>query len=280
MPFKKDGETASTLCYDCIFHDAGTCKLGNLDKFVKIGDSVRIDELGAIVEGRICPSWRNNVWQKKREGDLQELGKLVRKENALKIDAVIPFEEGDNADYLIKLLNDIVLQTYKPQNVYFLDNQTRVPPSFFINKLREYDERLNWKYTKILVPNQDIELGWEELVGQFKQKPSDYFISIPNGVSISPQYLSIIDSAYNDQLERFLLIEETSGLKVVQTQQLTNAQWGAGRILMEEHVETKEQKTYRKTTDKIKSFADSEGCKWMVRGTDFVKKVASCVLPE
>jgi hypothetical protein len=106
------------------------------------------------------------------------------------------------------------------------------------------------------------ELACEELINQFKQNKSNYFATIKCGTKVPADFIERINWAYNDELLRFVMLE-SDDIKVISTKQLW-ADYGAGRELVEQSLETGKEVKLRFMADKIKSYAKDIDKGWWV----------------
>lgn len=282
----EENKILQTTCKGCTFSSSQDndnenlddyCSVGRLEKFKKSGSEIvnvecsQKDRNYKIVNGSICTMMRGSVWEKfKKEKGFKEpeFPELARTEINLRCAFFIymPQDKNKIEDEKEKRKHDKervhkVAKTMKsidsgkiPAEKIVIINNTYITPYEFITYLRRELQELNvpTKWNMEYISQQETkDLEKKEAYLKCvdvasKNVKSMYYSFFKEGDIVPPDYLSDIDFAINDDLQKFLVLlpkDERTGLFI---QRLIYSQFGGNKghldFLSKIKEESKEQK--------------------------------------
>lgn len=239
MSEQKDVQT-QTYCHNCVFgiYDFGIqtgCKLNRLDKFDD-KEFVDIDGLTAAKINRICMACRDEAWASKHEDPIQ----AVKDELQITFDFVLVANEDDGVGKLKTSLLYILNQTIKPYSVVVvIDSESQG------KYLKEYLDTLNQFLTSANIKYQLVRCleddpVYERLWDLGAKKCKGVFHTVYNVGEIIPiDVVERVNSYYNDELKRFILIEPLHHYHMVMMTQFHNLVGGNDGGYIEDKVKFK-----------------------------------------
>tara|TARA_Y100001934_G_C12186169_1_gene694047 strand:+ start:63 stop:1013 length:951 start_codon:yes stop_codon:yes gene_type:complete len=240
------------------------CSAGRLSKFNEVGaeiisiESRQKNKNFKLIKDNICNMLRGKPWDdiKLQKGYTQEeLVGVARKEVSIKCTYLIYFDndeaiKNENDESLKrKIIKDKLLciaktiksaekGILKPENVVVINNSV-IGPYDFINYLRRFisELKINLKWSMEHISDDSIRAldDKEEAMHRCVDLASKSIKSIHcsifvAGDDIPTNYLSDIDSAINDDLEKFLILKPEDGKKSgMFVQKLAYKQFGGNK---------------------------------------------------
>jgi hypothetical protein len=255
-------EQVSTTCENCVFavFDAAEklqigCLAGILDKIQRQDVELMLQEKDnrktIIIPGRVCLYCRNEAW-KERNSNGVPLLEVARDEITLRMEVIIYFGPDDKFVELGKTVDSLCNGYIKPTKITFCDHKN-VRPSTFKNWV-ENRCRTSWRIEHI---REDA--GIDRVIHICAKKVRSLFFSIfKSGYEVPKHFISSIDSALNDDLERFILLKPVDDLNCLTLQTMVHKQLAHGQLNVEF----------------IEKVAEEFKCKHMIkRATDIVPNI-------
>lgn len=237
------------------------CKLDRLDKLQKSGAeiiSVGTSQQGSnykIINNRVCNMLRGDTWKevKEQKGIKEsELKEEARKETQIRCHFLVYMRPGDFTKNLDekgkrqnykKRINDVCVSVksiedgnISPKKITIVNN-SEIGPYDFVNYFRiqskEMGVKSEWNMEYIKEEASKASTGEESynrcIDFAFRNVKTHYFCVFFEGEIVPKNYLSKIDSAINDDLERFLLLMPQDGHGGFFSQTLAYKQFGGNK---------------------------------------------------
>jgi len=201
-----------TLCGNCVFAafdgDIQTgCDANILERHKAKGKEVELRVLGDckcyMVKDCVCYYWRPERWLEQFPAVVttEELTQQARKELTLKADIIVYCDEQTDYTQITRTVESIRDMELKPIRVYFANQMCY--PSEFLKWVNQNIHDLPWRIETITQPQIDARA-----IDFVAEKCTGMYISIFRaGFEIPADFLSAIDTALYDNLERFLYLE-------------------------------------------------------------------------
>jgi hypothetical protein len=207
----------NTSCKFCVFKETVFnqkenklqqvgCKLGRLGKFEENGGKLEyvkdnIDHY--VIKKRFCMALRQEQWAKKQNNPIE----AVREEIALQCDLIIM--DVHSLRNLDNTIISITNQKLKPKNVSVVLTNTNIKPLDVFDMLGEHLNGYNINY--FVEDIADKKYPYNKALDVAADKcESTYYAVFNAGFKIPPSFLSDIDYAINDRLERFSVLKPLS----------------------------------------------------------------------
>ena len=216
------GEEVVTSCAACCFADYEGktqvgCELGRIEKFQERGTKVIEAEDGErefYVIHRMCNFYREEDWAEY----WKDKEKRVKKENAIRVNFIIPINEDDTLEGLEKTLLSIATQEeFEAVKVITMNNSDK--DNFdIVHKLHEvfgsYAEQTSYlnksEEGTTFVGGSMVEKNsdfWTLLEASFSYVVNGYYSIFNCGTTVPSDFLKTINHAVNENLEQILMIE-------------------------------------------------------------------------
>lgn len=258
---ESDQSVVETSCKKCCFKLIGNdgkfqagCKFRVLERMRRQGAEIKehVSEddqfkYFSIVD-RVCVYCRpQKGWANRFQEDV-DLMQMARQEVKPRM-AFIIVSDGNPAS-LQKTLASITHMSDKPQVVSVQFKNNKVRPSEALEILKFFLEIHNVKYRIDYILESDAS-DMRVVDIAYKKLDRPYFAVFKEGFDIPTDFIKEIDSALNDDLERFLLLEPVDGINglVAQTR-ITKQIGGSNEDLVQ---------------NKLKRVAEKQKCQYLVR---------------
>lgn len=211
-----------TCCGPCVFaeYDADTkmqvgCGANVLSRITKEHELVQMGDYKCFqIVGFTCPFWRPSGWLHQfaepaegEEFNVQELVARARQEITLRADLIIYCDKDTTMDDLDKTATSIKAMTLKPYRI-FIANDNMTAPLRLLDWAREHLD-IPWRIESILV-EYDNKLKANDAV---VDKCKSMFISVFRaGFAIPKDFLTCIDKALYDNLDKFVYLSSIDGI--------------------------------------------------------------------
>jgi hypothetical protein len=196
------------------------------------------------IDNHLCTFFRDSGWKFANEPDKD---KKVREECVLSCDLLVYINDS-NLGSLAKTQANISDMILKPRNIIYI-NHSNLKPSEIKQLCQNNAPAANWSIETII--NQETTKLEAVDCGSLRVK-SPYFCVFEAGDLIPKNYLSDIDAAYFDKLEKFLAMIPTgdaiSGF-FCQTRLYNNLG----------------KNTEKPIVDKLRNVCKSQSCEYMLR---------------
>ena len=216
------GEEVVTSCAACCFanYEGKTqvgCELGRIEKFQEKGTKVVEAEDGErefYLVHRMCNCYREEDWAEY----WKHKKKRVLKENAVRINFIVPINDGDTIEDLQKTLVSIATQDDFEAIKVITMNNSKHDNFDIIHKLHEvfgsYAEQTSYLNKSeegttfvggiMVEKNQDF---WTVLEAAFDYATNGFYTIVDAGSVVAPDLLKKINNAINIELNQILMIE-------------------------------------------------------------------------
>lgn len=217
-----DATNIQAVCRDCSFavYDDQTqtgCKLNKLDKFRERGADITeaYDETGRnffIVEDRFCVFWRENGWEElpawgvprdKRSDSALEA--RVRHDVRTKIFSVIYMDKNSSLSDLKKTANSLRSGDLRPVHTVFCNNKSDIETKDIL-KIAKNSGGL-WGIESIAEEGASKQRCLDICLKKSKSKDHVFYSFFASGYKVPKNFHSDIDSAINDELMAFLVLD-------------------------------------------------------------------------
>jgi len=219
-------DKVETLCLNCIFAEWEINTYGNKEQ---VGCSAKIltkfdyeeciddktkTEFYAI-PGRVCLYNRSEAWAKTHTS-MEDLVLKARQEITLRLTTVVYMGENHTEDDLINTIKSLVQNKLQPCYIIFIFNDVKLAPSYLMPLLAKHlsDSHIQFR----------MEFIQERGASTFrcidictKKVETTFFAWFNAGFIVQPNFISNLDIALNDNLERFLVLtgdENYNGLVI------------------------------------------------------------------
>jgi len=216
------GEEVVTSCAACCFanYEGKTqvgCELGRIEKFQEKGTKVVEAEDGErefYLVHRMCNCYREGDWAEY----WKHKKKRVLKENAVRVNFIVPINDGDTIEDLQKTLVSIATQDDFEAIKVITMNNSKHDNFDIIHKLHEifgsYAEQTSYLNKSeegttfvggiMVEKNQDF---WTVLEAAFDYATNGFYTIVDAGSVVAPDLLKKINNAINIELNQILMIE-------------------------------------------------------------------------
>lgn len=240
----QESKVIQTICDGCCFcvaldkseeHDLNEhCMADRLEilesqggRIYSIVDESSENSVTKAIDGRVCTMMRNETWEeiKKSKGlGEEELVKEARKELEISCAFLIYMGKNDTVpeqerlDNLLKTIQSAEDGDVKPGHFFIINNagiKAYTMLTYLRKKLKELDIKTKWNMEYILEDSVK-ELEEKEAVDRcvdmiYKNINKNYYCIFKDADIVPRKYISSIDSAINDELKRFLVLEPENG---------------------------------------------------------------------
>lgn len=216
-----------TPCKDCVFavrdvdgHQTD-CSLGRIEKFRShnpdnVLDVYDLNQNGSenrftVINGRFCHAHRprESAWTTRNAGREAE---VVREEIALRMAVLVYMGDGLDLEGLKCTARALYEQERLPHQVFFLNHQKQVKPGDIQAALWEVlQNRVTWRVNRMMSNVTDKDHAVDVAVSalpdpRLDRSASTYYTVINSGYEPPKDFLSSIDRAMNDDLDRFRVL--------------------------------------------------------------------------
>jgi hypothetical protein len=209
-----------TICRDCVFAtwdgaDQEDCKLGRLDKLEANGAILVPQESGGkrylSIHNRFCNACIN---EDSLKGVPRRKWKShVKEQIAVRCEMVIVAEEGATAEDVKASLRSILDQRHPAKQVTVAVQSQEMADECLV-LLKQIKSQIAWQVTMVLpresAAHQLDPMGtpnYDYMIDRTLEKAKQTYYSVCRaGYRYSPSYLSLIEAAINERLERFVAI--------------------------------------------------------------------------
>jgi hypothetical protein len=261
-------EGCETICHNCIFATYSDpsrektqtgCHANMLARFVKQGIEPKeyYDDDGNEFFGipnRVCPFLRFSNWKEKQPSD-SDLVAIARDELTLRMEVIIYIEKDGSFETIGTTLDSLANGKIKPSRVIFCDN-FKIKPSAF-RKWLDGRCRMGWRCEHVTEDNADFYRCIDICMKKIK---SINFAAFHAGFKVPEDFISNLDIAINDNLERFLYLRpcDLAGNGIVMQRLIAKPIGGHRDSLL---------------LDKLERVAEVQKCQYLVK--DVVELVPS-----
>ena len=216
------GEEVVTSCAACCFADYEGktqvgCELGRIEKFQEKGTKIVEAEDGErefYVVHRMCNCYREQDWAEYWKNKK----KRVNKENAVRVNFIVPINEDDTPEGLEKTLVSIATQEEFEAVKVITMNNSKKDNFDIVHKLHEvfgsYAEQTSYlnksEEGTTFVGGSMVEKNsdfWTLLEASFSFVVNGYYAVFNCGATVPSDFLKILNRAINENLEQVLMIE-------------------------------------------------------------------------
>lgn len=269
----------ATACKDCVFatyigKTQTGCALGRLDKYRAAGTQVDEcydeDKEFFVIRGRICAACRNqnNKWCKKHKPE--DYANAVRKDISLRMLVIVPVLDNKHTiEDIMTTVKSIDAQKLPATEVIVaLNDDLKAAPVLQAMK----EAKCNWTVKRVVEKDKDgnrLALGCVvDMCVEFSKESTYYSVFSPGAV-IHDNFISSLDEALNDRLERFVMLTPQSGYSGLVVQKGIHDSVGGNRpgvLADEEHpAGYVTGQTLYSVCDKVFYYAKVERCPELVR---------------
>jgi hypothetical protein len=257
-----------TVCQTCIFatYEDPTddalqtgCLAGRLDKFKETGVELieYEDEHGHKFFGipnRLCVYYRNKNWLDRQPEEDDKVA-IVRDEITLRMEAIIYINSKSNFQDMGLTVDSLSRGKIKPTTITFCDHKN-IKPSTFRKWVEGRCNKMGWRAEHIREPKSDFLRCVDICMKRVKTQ----FVSVFSaGFKVPEDFISSLDIALNDDMERFLYLEPIDGKNGMVVQRVVSKNYRGNAVnpllekLREESLEQECPEMVRKITELVPS---------------------------
>jgi hypothetical protein len=261
----------NTSCKFCIFKETDFnakenklqqtgCKLNRLSKFADNGailEYVKDSVDHYVIKNRFCTTLRQEQWAKQHENPVD----AVRKEVSIHCDFIIM--NTYEMKHLRNTIRSVKNQKIKPKNVSVVLSDTNIKAIKAYDMLQDYlrGYNINFFVEDLVQKNYPYYKALDVAADKCE---STFYAVFNAGFEIPPTFLSDIDHAINDKLERFSVLEPLSdGSGLVVQSKLHKFFFGNREIELEKYEDG--ALIGSNMVDKVKFLADKQKTSYLVK---------------
>lgn len=163
------------------------------------------------LRGRICMAnrHRESPWTKQTQPD--QWASKVKEEMQLRLVVLVPISDNDTVDEIVATAESLERQNLPPRAIHFLLNTSKIKSSDLISKLRKLGPALVWNVRTIVErtkKGERVSTGRciDVVVNPLKPHEANYYAVFYPGFKVPNTFISELNSALNERLERFIML--------------------------------------------------------------------------